>query len=449
MSNVASQVKLPAHQLVGHIEPCATDPLLPTPLSCGDHGMSNKSKGNLTSLMPNLVGHIELRQIDQLIPYANNARTHSKAQIRQIVASIREFGFCNPILIGPDNRIVAGHARLQAAQQLGMREVPVIVLAHLSEVQRRALVLADNQLALNAGWDEELLRAELAALAKEEIPLELMGFDNAELLRLLAEQHAAEGYTDPDAAPPAPVVPVSQPGDLWILGEHRLLCGDATKRADLDTVLAGETAAMVFTDPPSEVPADTNPTQLAEFLRQACTVLFDACRGAIYICIPSPDLSQTFTAAGGHCEALLIWAKHHPTAGPADYHRQYETILYGWRKETDRYWCGDRNQSDVWFMAEPAAKRTHLSMKPVELVERAVENSSQAGDTVLDPFAGSGTTLIACERLKRRARLIELDARYADVICQRWEQFRGRPAVLDGSGKTFPEIAQERQRKAA
>jgi ParB-like chromosome segregation protein Spo0J len=419
--------------------------------------MSNKSKSKNNSKFPapHLVGNIESRPVDQLLPYAHNARTHSRAQIRQIAASIREFGFVNPILIGPDNRIVAGHARLRAAQELGMREVPVIVLEHLSAAQRRALVLADNQLAFNAGWDEELLRAELAALAKEEFPLKLIGFDEAELLRLLAEQDDAQGNTDPDAAPPAPAVPVSQPGDLWILGEHRLLCGDATKRADLDTLLAGETAAMVFTDPPDVQAATKLPLHLendgqpfAEFLREACTRLIEACRGAIYICTPSPQC-QAFTAAGGHWESLLIWAKHHFTAGQSDYQRQYEPLLYGWPAGAHHYWRGARDQSDVWFIADLAATLDHPARKPVELVERAVENSSQAEDPVLDPFAGSGTTLIACERLQRRARLIELDARYADVICRRWEQFRGQPAVLDGNRRTFADITRLRQKEAA
>ena len=420
--------------------------------------MSNKTREKSKSPPPHVVGHIEPRSLDQLIPYADNARTHSKAQIRQIAASIREFGFVNPILVGPDNRIVAGHARVLAAQELGMLEVPVIVLEHLSEAQRRALLLADNQLASNAGWDEELLRAELAALAKEEFPLELIGFDKAELTRLLADQVAAEGLTDPDAAPPAPVVPVSKTGDLWILGEHRLLCGDATKRADLETSLAGETAAMVFTDPPSAVQAETkHPLQLEndvsgeqvqEFLNEACTQLMAVCRGAIYICTSPAELHtlhQAFTAAGGHWSTFLIWAKHHFTRSRSDYQQQYKLILYGWPQGTDHFWCGARDQSDLWFVAEPMAKRQHPAMQPVELVERAVENSSQAGDIVLDPFAGSGTTLIACERLKRRARLVELDARYVDVVCQRWAQFRGQPAVLDGSGKTFVELTRERQ----
>ena len=302
--------------------------------------MPKISNNRPPSPAPLLVGHIEPRPVDQLVSYVNNARTHSKKQIRQIAASIREFGFVNPILIGPDNRIVAGHARLLAARKLGMQEVPVIILEHLTEAQCSALVLADNQLALNAGWDEELLRAELAALAKEEFALELIGFDDAELKRLLAAQEAAQGLTDPDAAPPLPAVAVSRPSDLWVLGEHRLLCGDAAKRTDVDAVLSGETAAMVFTDPPEGTHAETEQVKFAESLRQACTRLLEVCRGAIYICTPSPDLCQAFIKAGGHQETLLIWAKHRLTAGDSDYQRQYETILYGWAADADHYWCG-------------------------------------------------------------------------------------------------------------
>jgi DNA modification methylase len=407
---------------------------------------------------------VHLVPIEKLIPYDRNARTHSEAQIEQIAASMREFGFVNPILVGPDYGIIAGHARWQAAHKLGMSQVPVIVLAHLSEAQRRALVIADNQLALNAGWDEEILRLELAALRAEEFDLDLMGFDEGELERLLAEQDAADGLTDPDAVPPVPPVPITAPGDLWVLGEHRLLCGDSLSRDAIAIVLAGEVADMVFTDPPFGVgyegktaqklkmPNDALGAQFYDFLRQACANIMAACQGGLYICMSSSELHtlyRAFTAAGGHWSTFLIWAKHHFTLGRSDYQRQYEPILYGWRQGADHYWCGDRNQGDVWFIPRPMANREHPTMKPVELVERALVNSSQISNLVLDPFAGSGTTLIACQRRQRRARLIELDARYADVICQRWQQFTGKAAVRETDGRTFQEIAQERQSDAA
>jgi DNA modification methylase len=413
---------------------------------------------------PIMVGHIEQRAIDQLTEYTQNARTHSDAQVEQIVASIREFGFVNPILIGTDNGIIAGHARLRAARKLGLQEVPVIVLAHLTSNQQRALAIADNQLPLNAGWDEEILRLELAALREEDFDVQLLGFDDRELERLLAEQATTEEFADADALPAVPRVPVTQPGDLWVLGDHRLLCGDATRREAIDTVVSSTAVDMVFTDPPYNVAYqgktaaklkirnDALGEKFYEFLRQASMNLMAVCHGGIYICMSSSQLHtlhRAFGDAGGHWSTFLIWAKHHFTLGRSDYQRQYEPILYGWPKGVEHYWCGARNEGDVWFISRPASNREHPTAKPVELVERAVANSSKIGATVLDPFAGSGSTLIACQRRKRRARLIEIDPRYVDVICRRWQQFSGKSAVLDGDGRTFAEIAAERQKKVA
>jgi DNA modification methylase len=232
----------------------------------------------------------------------------------------------------------------------------------------------------------------------------------------------------------------------------------------MQTVLGGKTADMVFTDPPNHVanegkttdqdkiPNDEQGDKLYEFLRQVSTNLIAACHGAIYTCICSSalhTLHRAFTDAGGHWSAFVIWSKHHFTLGPSDYQPQYEPILYGWPKDADRHWYGARDQGDMWFIPRPTPNREHPTLKPVELVEQAVTNSSKIGDIVLDTFAGSGTTLIACERLRRRAHLIEIDPRYADVICHRWHQFSGQEAVLDGDGRTFAEIAMERQQKAA
>jgi DNA modification methylase len=406
-----------------------------------------------TRFAPVMVGQIEHCPIDQLTPYANNARTHSDAQIEQIAQSIRQFGFVNPILIATDHTIIAGHARLLAACKLGMKTVPVIVLAHLSEAQRRALVIADNQLALNAGWDDQMLRTELAALQQEPFDLRLLGFNDGELERLLASEDF--GFTDPDAVPAVPQTPVTVSGDLWLLGEHRLLCGDAIRREAIDIVLAGRQADMVFTDPPYNVAYigknrhkltidnDALGDDFYAFLRQACAHLIAVCRGAIYVCMSSSELHtlyQAFTAAGGHWSTFLIWAKHHFTLGRSDNQRQYEPILYGWRQGAQHHWCGARDQGDVWMIPRPMANREHPTMKPVELVERAVDNSSRRGDTVLDPFAGSGTTLIACERQKRRACLIEIDPQYADVICRRWQQYSGKPAIREADGRAFGDL---------
>ncbi|HOL72090.1 MAG TPA: site-specific DNA-methyltransferase [Bryobacteraceae bacterium] len=403
--------------------------------------------------------------VEKLIPYARNARTHSAEQVAQIAASIAEFGFVNPVLIGPDNVIIAGHARLLAARKLGMTEVPVIVLDHLTETQRRALVLADNRLALNAGWDEEMLRVELEALREEDFNLELLGFGDDELDALLAEPETeATGETDDDAAPETPDAAVTTPSDVWLLGDHRLLCGDATQIEAVEKVLAGGLADMVFTDPPynvnygatmkdklrgkkHKIANDNLGDGFEQFLRDACVNILAVTKGAVYISMSSSELHtlhRAFSDAGGHWSTFIIWAKHVFTMGRSDYQRQYEPILYGWKEGVDHYWCGARDQGDVWFVKKPVSNDLHPTMKPVELVERAIRNSSKSRDTVLDPFAGSGSTAIACEKTGRQARLIELEPRYCDVIVRRWQEFSGREARLEGDGRKYAEIAAER-----
>lgn len=396
---------------------------------------------------------VRLVPIEKLSPYAGNARTHSDAQVTQIADSIRQFGWTNPILIRPDGVIIAGHARLLAARLLALHEVPVIELSGLSEAQCRALVIADNQLALNAGWDEAMLRIELMALKEQDFSLSLLGFEDDELLRLLAADHSAS-LIDPDQVPATPEIPVSQMGDLWILGDHRLLCGDATHRQDIDTVLNGRRADMVFTDPPYNVAYEGKTSEklritndalgdtFPEFLHECCKHLVAVCQGAIYICMSSSELHtlhHAFTSSGGHWSTFVIWAKDNFTLGRSDYQRQYEPILYGWPEGVKHHWCGARNQGDLWMIPRPMANREHPTMKPVELVERAVDNSSRRGDTVLDSFAGSGTTLIACQRRNRRACLIELDPRYVDVICQRWQRYTGQPAIRASDHRSFSE----------
>ncbi|HLJ48864.1 MAG TPA: site-specific DNA-methyltransferase [Bryobacteraceae bacterium] len=405
----------------------------------------------------------EVWPIDRLTPYARNARTHSDEQVAQVAASMVEFGFTNPILVSGAGVVIAGHARLAAARKLRMSQVPVIVLDHLSETQRRALVLADNKLALNAGWDEEMLRVELDTLAEEGYDLDLVGFSDEELAEILRdpeETHA--GLTDEDAVPEEPEIAITMPGDVWLLGDHRLLCGDATSTESVGIVLAGGLADMVFMDPPYNVDYegktakklkinnDTLGGKFYEFLRDACANVLQVTKGAIYICMSSSELHtlyRAFTDAGGHWSTFVIWAKHHFTLGRSDYQRQYEPILYGWRDGTDHFWCGARDQGDIWFIKRPTANLEHPTMKPVELVERALRNSSKTRDTILDVFGGSGTTLIACEKSGRLARLIELEARYCDVAVSRWEQFTNKQAVLENDGRTFHEICSERSPK--
>ncbi len=397
-----------------------------------------------------MADRIEVWPTDKLVPYDKNPRTHSPEQVNQIAASIAEFGFLNPILVDTAAGIIAGHGRLQAAKQLGLAQVPVVVLDHLTEAQKRAYVIADNKLALNAGWDEDLLRAEMTALAAEDFDLPVIGFSDDELAALLAEPNTAEGQTDEDAVPEAPETPVSKPGDLWRLGNHLLLCGDSTVLANVERVLDGALADMVFTDPPYNVDygntakdklRGTNRTIMNDnlgdgferFLYDACVNMLTVCKGALYVCMSSSELhtlQKAFIEAGGKWSTFVIWAKNTFTLGRADYQRQYEPILYGWKQGNDHYWCGARDQGDVWFVNKPVRNELHPTMKPVELVERAVNNSSKSRDIVLDCFGGSGTTLIACEKLNRQCRMIELDPKYVDVIVKRWEEFTGKKAEL-------------------
>ena len=399
---------------------------------------------------------IERWPLERLVPYARNARTHADEQVAQVAASILEFGWTNPILVGGDHVIIAGHARLLAARKLGMAEVPVIVLDHLTPTQRRALVLADNRLALNAGWDEEMLRVELSSLRESDFDLDIVGFTDEEVEQLLANEPANEGLTEDDAVPDEQEKIITARGDMWLLGEHRLLCGDATDMAAVEKVLCGGLADMVFTDPPYNVDYegktakklrignDALAGKFYEFLRDASRNMLAVTKGGIYVCMSSSELHtlhQAFTDAGGHWSTFVIWAKHHFTLGRSDYQRMYEPILYGWREGVDHFWCGARDQGDVWFIKRPASSQEHPTMKPVELVERAIRNSSKSRDTILDPFGGSGTTVIACEKAGRQARLIELEPKYCDVIVRRWQAFTGKIALLDGSGRTFDDVA--------
>ena len=361
---------------------------------------------------------IQFWAIDQLIPYERNARSHSDLQIAQIASSIGEFGFTNPILVNAKGQIIAGYARYLAARKRNLEQVPVIKLEHLTEAQERAYRLADNQLALNASWNEQVLREELQALIEEAFEMDLLGFTEAELRLLSASPELQTFQTDEDAAPQVAQVAVSRKGDLWEMDGHRVLCGDATESGTMDQLLAGVQAAMTVTDPPYNVAYramsrkgtsraiqnDDLGGEFESFLFEVCRNILSSTTGAIYIFMSSSELHSlysAFTRAGGHYSTFLIWAKHHFTLGRSDYQRQYEPILYGWREGANRFWCGARNQGDVWSFAKPAVNDLHPTMKPVALIEQAIQNSSHEGDIVLDPFGGSGSTLIACQKTGR------------------------------------------------
>lgn len=405
-----------------------------------------------------LADKIQQWPVAKLIPYARNARTHSDEQVAQIAASIAEFGFTNPILVGADGVIVAGHGRLAAAQKLAMAMVPVVVLEHLSPTQRRALVIADNRIAENAGWDETMLRVEMEALQLDDFDMSLTGFDADALAELMAGGDGEEpGNTDDDAVPEVVETAISRTGDVWLLGPHRLLCGDSTLAESYAQLLQGEEVDMVFTDPPYNVNyANTAKDKMRgknrailndnlgdgfyDFLLAALTPTVTHCKGAIYVAMSSSELDvlqSAFREAGGKWSTFVIWAKNTFTMGRSDYQRQYEPILYGWPEGGKHHWCGDRNQSDVWQIKKPHKNDLHPTMKPVELVERAIRNSSRPGNSVMDPFGGSGTTMIAAEKTGRVARLIELDPKYVDVIVRRWQDWTGKQATRESDGVAF------------
>jgi DNA modification methylase len=304
------------------------------------------------------------------------------------------------------------------------------------------------------------LGLELLDLKGMGVDLDLTGFNTDELDEYLRRGEGGGGQCDEDAAPEVPEAAVSGAGDVWVMNGHRLLCGDATVAASYQTVLAGKRADLTFTDPPYGVDYEGKTKQKLRlqndnlgnrfegFLREACAHMLTVTDGAIYICMASSELDtlQTaFHAAGGHWSTFLIWAKNAFTLGRSDYQRQYEPILYGWAEGRKHYWCGARDQGDVWFFNRPQVNDLHPTMKPVALIERAIANSSPGRAMVLDPFAGSGSTLIACEKTGRQARLIELDPRYVDVAVRRWQDFTAAEAVLEGDGRSFAVIAEERR----
>jgi DNA modification methylase len=366
---------------------------------------------------------------------------------------IREFGFRIPIVARSSGEVVDGHLRLKAAHKLGLLSVPVVLADELTEAQIKAFRILANRSATWADWDDELLGLELIDLKDAGFDLGLTGFSQDEWEALIAGDEADRtGLTDDDAVPELAENPVSKTGDIWILGDHKLLCGDATKADDFKALLGDELVDMTFTDPPYNVNyANTAKDKMrgknrpimndnlgegfGSFLFDACDNILTRTKGAVYIAMSSSELDTlqaAFRAAGGKWSTFIIWAKNTFTLGRADYQRQYEPILYGWKDGADHYWCGARDQGDVWNVKKPAKNDLHPTMKPVELVERAIRNSSKTRDLVLDPFGGSGSTLIACEKSGRRARLIELDPKYVDVIVKRWEAFTGRKATRLG-----------------
>jgi DNA modification methylase len=406
------------------------------------------------------MNQIEHLLVSSLIPYARNSRTHSDEQVSQIAGSIREFGFTNPVLIDADGTIIAGHGRVMAAKKLGLETVPCIRLGHLTPSQVRAYVIADNKLALNAGWDDQMLRSELESLQEDGFNMDLTGFSDEELAELL-EPEVVEGETDPDQTPEVPVEPITKLGDVWILGNHRLMCGDSTRIESAKRLMGDDLADLLITDPPYNVDMTAKNEMLQkagkarkdestfgiqndkmsddhfrQFLRDVYSTANSVMRdGAVFYIWHADSEGYNFRGACIDVEwkirQCLVWAKSVFAIGRSDYHWKHEPCLYGWKDGASHYWGSDRSQTTVLDFKKPAKSELHPTMKPVELFEYQIGNSSKANDVVLDLFGGSGTTAIACERLSRKARLMELDPKYCDVIVKRWEDFTGKKAVLE------------------
>ena len=386
---------------------------------------------------------IDYRKTGELIPYINNSRTHSDQQVQQVAASIKEFGFTNPILIDEDSGIIAGHGRLQAAQMMGMDEVPTITLEGLTEAQRKAYVIADNQLALNAGWDLDALKLEIDRLGELDFDIDLLGFDD-DMLAGLMEEEPAEGLTDEDEVPELEDDPVTVEGDVWVLGKHRLMCGDSTSIDAVDKLMDGNKADMVFTDPPynidyqgvsdkrEKIKNDKMPdSDFKDFLIQSIM----SCE-TMYVCC-SWQYSHLFKEAMEEMarkpKAIIIWNKVNPAQHLDKYFKQHEIIFYygdfGGQKTL---------RGDIWEMKRQR-NTVHPTMKPVELIDMAMADQPEK-KKVYDGFGGSGSTLISCEKNHRDCYMMELDPKYCDVIIKRWQDFTGQEAVMESTGDKFNDM---------
>ncbi len=428
--------------------------------------LTEKTVSDASALKKHLA--VVYRHPDSLALDPKNARHHSDKQIKQLMRSIKAFDFIVPALIDATGAVITGHARVLAAQQLGLKDIPTILIDHLAPEEIKAFKIADNRLSDMSDWDDKILAETLQELRLADLNfnIEDIGFTLDEIdIRIESLNISPDGTPDPDDQLPEAIEgpTVSKLGDLWLLGDNRVLHGDATKASDFERLMDGKHAAMTFTDPPYGVDYGSSAKDktrgghrpilndnlgagFGEFLYASCANILSFTNGGIYICMSSSalhTLQEAFAKAGGHWSTFIIWAKQTFTLGRADYQRQYEPILYGWREGAERHWCGARDQGDVWFVNKPVKNDLHPTMKPVELVMQALRNSSQRGDIVLDPFLGSGSSLIAAERAGRLCYGLELDAVHVDTTIRRWQRHTGNEAIHAASGKTFDALALE------
>jgi DNA modification methylase len=406
---------------------------------------------------------IETWPLERLKPYTRNAKTHGEDQVAKIAASMAQFGWTVPVLVAGDGEVIAGHGRILAASHLGLTDAPVIVLDHLTEAQRRAYRIADNKLTELGAWDEALLAGELQELLADDFDLSVVGFSDAELDALLAVGGDADGSREgEDEIPETPIDPVSRPGDLWLLGPHRLLCGDSTVATDVERVLNGVTPLLMVSDPPYGVEYDPSWRNKAgaASTRRTGKVLNDdradwreawalfpgdvayVWHGALH----AATVAESLEAAGFAIRSQIIWAKERLVLSRGDYHWQHEPCWYAVKKAGKGHWAGDRKQTTLWQISsrDQDADTVHGTQKPVECMRRPILNNSSPGQAVYEPFMGSGTTLIAAETAGRVCLGVELNPAYVDVAVERWQRFTGKAAVLDGSGEAFGDLANAR-----
>lgn len=395
-------------------------------------------------------------ELAKLIPYARNARTHSEEQVAQIAASIREWGWTSPVLCDETGQIIAGHGRVLAARKLGLREVPVMTATGWSEAQKKAYVLADNQLAMNAGWDNDLLKLELQDLSELDFDLDLIGFDEKALAGLLADK--TEGETDPDEVPDEPLQPVTREGDLWLLGKHRIICGSSTDAHTVEAVLNGVKPHLMVTDPPYGVEYDPEWRERAGLngpkaakgkvlnddkadWRDAWALFPGDVAYVWHAGLYAGIVGDSLLACDFQLRSQIIWAKSVMVMSRGDYHWQHEPCWYAVRKGKVGHYDGGRKQTTLWEIEKPRKSETgHGTQKPVECMKRPIENNSSPGQAVYEPFSGSGTTIIAAEMTGRSCHAVELNPAYVDVAVIRWQNFTGQKAILESTGQTFDEV---------
>ena len=399
-----------------------------------------------------------LADINDLIPYIRNARTHSESQIAQIAASIKEFGFLSPILIAEDNTILAGHGRLAAARKLGLTKVPCVKESHLTETQRRAYIIADNKLSLNAGWDEDMLAIELSELQGADFDLDLLGFDESELVSIFEDDKEVED-DDFDVEEELNKPCFSKAGDIWTLGRHRLICGDSTKEETYKSLMEDKKANLVVTDPPYNVNYEGSAGKIKNdnmdndkfynFLLDAFSnmekvMADDASIYVFHADTEGLNFRKAFNDAGFYLSGCCIWKKPSLVLGRSPYQWQHEPCLYGWKKKGKHQWYSGRKETTIWEFEKPKKNADHPTMKPIALLAYPISNSSMSNTLILDPFGGSGSTLIACEQTDRSCYTIELDEKFCDVIVKRYIEQVGTDkdvsVLRDGKEYQYSEV---------